>query len=157
MKKISWEKFALAFVLPFLAAYVGSSFTFESIPTWYATLQKPFLSPPNWIFGPVWTLLYLLMGVSFYLILATKTKKAKGMAIELFLIQLTLNALWSILFFGLKNPFLAFVEILFLWTAILLTILSFSKISKPAAQLLYPYIIWVSFASYLNLSVWVMN
>ncbi len=157
MGKISFGKLALAFTLPFLAGYIGSSFTFEAILTWYASLQKPLFSPPNWIFGPVWTLLYLLMGISFYLILVTKTKKAKGTAIELFLIQLTLNTLWSIIFFGLQNPFFAFIEIFFLWIAILLTIFSFSKILKLAAYLLYPYFAWVSFAAYLNLAIWQLN
>lgn len=157
MPFVSLRKLILSLTLPFLAGAVGSFFTFEAIPTWYATLQKTPLSPPNWVFGPVWTTLYLLMGLSFYLILIKKEKRKKEIAIELFLIQLVLNALWSILFFGLQNPLFAFVEILFLWAVILLTIIYFHKISKPAAYLLYPYITWVSFAAYLNLSILVLN
>lgn len=160
MGKISWGKLIISLAIPFFAAVIGSSFTFEAIPTWYATLQKPPLSPPNWIFGPVWTIIYLLMGLSFYLLWTQKTKRKKekkGTAIELFLIQLTLNALWSILFFGLQNPFFALIGILFLWAAILSTIIYFYKISKPAAYLLYPYLLWVSFAAYLNFVIWKIN
>lgn len=160
MGKISWGKLIISFSLPFIAAVVGSSFTFEAIPTWYASLQKPPLSPPNWIFAPVWTILYFLMGLSFYLLWIQKVKRKKekkDTAIELFLIQLTLNTLWSILFFGLQNPFFALIGILFLWATILLTIIYFYKISKPAAYLLTPYLIWVSFATYLNFAIWKIN
>ena len=142
----------------FLAAGVGSAFTTGAIDTWYATLNKPFFSPPNWIFGPVWTLLYLLMGISLYLVWVTKTeKKAKRQGITFFFIQLTLNALWSILFFGLKSPTAAFIGIIALWLAIFLTIKNFLPISKAAGWLLIPYIVWVSFASVLNLSVALLN
>lgn len=157
MGKISLEKLIISFSFPFLAGVVGSSFTFEAIPTWYSSLQKPPLSPPDWIFASVWMILYFLMGLSFYLVWIQKTKKKKEEAIEIFLIQLTLNALWSILFFGLQNPPFALIGILFLWAAILLTIIYFYKISKPAAYLLYPYLFWVSFATYLNFAIWRIN
>lgn len=138
------------------AGILGSIFTISSIPTWYATLNKPVFSPPNFIFGPVWTILYILMGVSLYLVWISKGKNKKG-AMNLFFIQLTLNAFWSTIFFGMKNPTLAFLDILALLTFIFLTILSFYKISKPAAYLLIPYLLWVSFATILNLSIVFLN
>jgi len=131
--------------------FLGSIFTTSSIPTWYATLSKPFFSPPNWVFAPVWTTLYILMGISLYLV----WQKRKIPSV--FWIQLILNFTWSIIFFGLKNPMLAFVNILALWIAIFLTIKSFSKINKLAGQLLYPYITWVSFATLLNLAIVILN
>lgn len=142
----------------FLAAAVGSAFTTGAIDTWYATLNKPFFSPPNWVFGPVWTLLYLLMGIALYLVwVANGDKKAKRQGLTFFFIQLVFNVLWSILFFGLKSPSLAFVEIIILWIAIFLTIRSFFKISKLAGWFLIPYIAWVSLASILNLSIVLLN
>ncbi|MDD2666793.1 MAG: tryptophan-rich sensory protein [Methanocellales archaeon] len=141
-----------------LAGIIGSFFTFPSIPTWYAALEKPSFSPPNWLFSPVWIALFLLMGVSLYLvwISGAKTRYVK-MALTLFGIQLALNVLWSIIFFGLKSPFYAFIEMAILWVAILLTIFQFFKISKTAAYLLIPYILWVSFAAVLNFSIWIIN
>src|SRR4051812_26986360 len=104
------------------AGLIGTIFTFDAIDTWYITLTKPFFNPPSWIFGPVWTILYLLMGISLYL--ARETKK---ISLKWFWIQLGLNTLWTLLFFGLKNPALAFVEIVLLWISIVLTIKSFWK------------------------------
>ena len=137
---------------------VGSLFTSPSIPTWYASLQKPNFNPPNWIFAPVWTILFLLMGVSLYLIWSKglRDKKVKT-AFFIFAIQLILNMLWSFLFFGLQSPLYAFIEIIILWMAILLTIASFYKISKIAGYLLLPYILWVSFAAVLNFSILILN
>lgn len=157
MRKISFGKFIVSLALPFAAAAIGSFFTFDAISTWYVFLQKPVLSPPNWIFGPVWTILYFMMGISFYMVWTKKTKQNKSRAISLFFAQLTFNALWSILFFGLKQPYLAFIGIIILWILIFLTIVSFSKISKSAAYLLIPYLLWVTFATYLNLSIWLLN
>lgn len=133
------------------AGIIGSFFTVSAIPNWYATLNKPSFSPPNWIFGPVWTVLYIMMGVSLYLIWAKKKIPA------VFWVQLILNALWSVIFFGLKNPLLAMVNILALWIAIVLTIKSFYKINKLAGNLLIPYILWVSFATFLNYNIWILN
>ena len=140
------------------AGVVGSIFTSPAITTWYAQLQKPSFSPPNWIFAPVWTLLFLLMGVALYFVWSKglEDKKVKT-ALFIFGVQLILNTLWSILFFGLQSPFYAFIEIIILWLAILLTIISFSRISKAAAYLLLPYILWVSFASILNFSILILN
>lgn len=148
-------KIVLAIVVCELAGFIGAIFTTPSIPNWYAFLNKPSFGPPNWIFAPVWTTLFALMGVSLYF-LWEKRKKAKT-ALIFFAIQLVLNMLWSILFFGLKNPTLALVEIVFLWIFILLTALSSLKISKLAAKLFIPYLLWVSFASFLNLQIVLLN
>lgn len=134
----------------------GTVFTIDSIPTWYASLNKPFFSPPNSIFGPVWTTLYALMGVAWYLISSSKAK-SKSSALNVFYIQLALNAVWSIIFFGLKSPELALIDIVLMLVFIFLTIKSFYKISKVAAFLLVPYILWVSFATMLNLSIVLLN
>jgi benzodiazapine receptor len=156
MKKI--YKLIISLIIPFLAAGIGSLFTSRTVSTWYAVLQRPSFSPPNWVFGPVWTILYLLMGFSLYLIWVKgiKTKKAK-IAITFFGVQLGLNALWSILFFGLQQPFWAFIEIIFLWAAILGMIIIFYRIDKRAAYLQIPYILWVSFAAVLNFFIFYIN
>ncbi len=149
-------KLILSIGISLTAGAVGSLFTVSSIPTWYSTLNKPTFSPPNWVFGPVWTTLYILMGVSLYWIFMSKSKlKQKGLT--LFFVQLALNTAWSIVFFGMKNPSLAFVNIIALWITILLTIKIFYKINKNSAYLLYPYLLWVSFASLLNLMIVVLN
>ena len=155
---VKFLKLVSSVMVCFLAGGVGSIFTVSSIPTWYAHLNKPFFSPPNWIFGPVWTLLYLLMGVSFYLIWIKgfKTKKVRD-AVILFAIQLMLNAIWSPVFFGYKNLLLALVIIVAMIFYVVKTILAFSKIDKKASYLLYPYLAWISFASILNFSVWFLN
>lgn len=143
-------------LLPLLAGFLGSYFTLSSIDTWYQTLNKPFFNPPNFLFGPVWTILYILMGFSFYLVLTSKSKK-KDLAVKIFFVQLFLNLLWSFIFFGLQNPVLAFLEIAVLWIAIFMTIKLFLPISKNAVYLLIPYIAWVSFALILNLSIALLN
>lgn len=141
-----------------LAGIIGSIFTAPSIPNWYANINKPSFRPPNWVFAPVWTTLYLLMGIALFLILR-KGLNEKGikMAIAVFALQLVLNSLWSFLFFGLKSPFAAFIEIIFLWAAILMSIILFFRISRVAGALLIPYILWVSFASVLNFAIWRLN
>ncbi len=141
------------------AGAIGSIFTIQYIPTWYATLTKPFFAPPNWLFGPAWTTLYILMGISLFLILRKRNffEKMNKIAIGFFGIQLVLNTLWSFLFFALQNPFYGLIGIIFLWFSILGTIIAFYPISKKAAYLLTPYILWVSFASILNASIWLLN
>lgn len=140
------------------AGLIGSVFTFPAISTWYATLIKPDFTPPSWLFGPVWTTLYALMGISAYLIWSKGYKKANvKFALNIFVVQLILNVLWSIIFFGLKNPTLAFGEIVMLWSFILLNIYYFYKINKTAGLLLVPYLAWVSFASLLNLAIALLN
>lgn len=140
-----------------LAGLIGSIFTFQAIPDWYVTLNKPIFSPPNWLFGPVWTILYTLMGIALFLVVEKGKGKKRKIAIKVFLTQLALNSLWSIIFFGLKLPSLAFLEIVIMWTFIILSIKQFLPISKTAAYLLVPYLLWVTFASVLNLSIFVLN
>jgi len=133
-------------------------FTSSGVNGWYVMANKPWFNPPNWIFAPVWTLLYILMGISFYLIWKADTNhQIKQTAIILFAIQLVLNFFWSLIFFKAQEPGWAFAEILLMWIMILFTILWFSKISSTAAWLLVPYICWVSFASVLNYAVWKLN
>ncbi|WOK08247.1 TspO/MBR family protein [Imperialibacter roseus] len=132
--------------------------TSSSVSTWYTTLNKPPFNPPNWLFAPVWTLLYAMMGVAAGLVWSgAKESIGVKLALGLFVGQLLLNSLWSVLFFGLRNPTAALVEIVVLWVAILLTINRFYLISKTAAWLLVPYLIWVSFAALLNASIVILN
>jgi len=141
-----------------LAGIVGSLFTAPSIPGWYAGLTKPSFNPPSWLFGPVWTTLYALMGVAAWLVYEKGVKRPDvKKALSVFAAQLILNALWSIVFFGAQMILGAGVVIVLLGAMILLTIRLFGKISKPAAWLLVPYILWVSFATVLNISLYVLN
>jgi tryptophan-rich sensory protein len=140
------------------AGLVGSIFTAESVSTWYPTINKPEFNPPSWVFAPVWTMLFLLMGIALYLIIKNKPQgKYALMALSIFGLQLILNVLWSFMFFGLECPFCAFIEILILLSAILATILAFYKINRLAAYLLLPYLFWVSFAAVLNFYIWQLN
>jgi tryptophan-rich sensory protein len=140
------------------AGIIGSIFTVSSIQGWYTTLTRPELAPPNWVFAPVWTTLFLLMGAAAFLVWKKGWhRKDVKVALSIFLAQLALNTLWSIMFFGLQNPGAAFAEIIILWLAIVATIVTFGLISKPAAWLLVPYILWVSLASYLNYMLWMLN
>lgn len=158
MKIKSLPKLIALIILCEVIGAVGSIFTFPNIPTWYAFLNKPFFSPPNWLFAPVWTILFLLMGVALYLVIESKGNIIqKKLAIALFSIQFFFNVLWSFLFFGLRSPFLGVIGIIVLWFSILATILSFYKISKKSAYLLIPYILWVSFATILNLTIMLIN
>jgi benzodiazapine receptor len=140
------------------AGIIGSVFTTPAIPTWYAALEKPTFTPPNWLFAPAWIILYVLMAIAAFLIWR-KGLGEEGVksALIIFLVQLVLNALWSIVFFGLQSPLYGMVVILALWIAILLTIIKFFKLSTAAGALLLPYILWVSFAAVLNVSIWVLN
>jgi len=151
-------KLVISIVACQCAGIIGSIFTTAAIPTWYATLQKPPFTPPNWLFAPAWITLYLLMGIAAFLIWrkGLEQKEVKS-ALVIFLVQLVLNALWSVVFFGLKSPLYGMVVIIALWVVILLTILRFFKLSTAAGALLLPYILWVSFAAVLNVSIWVLN
>lgn len=158
MRRIRIILLAFSIGICFLAGGIGSLFTFSAIPAWYAALQKPFFNPPNWLFGPVWSTLYFLMGVSLYLILNKKSqKKEKRQGLAYFFVQLFLNALWSIIFFGFHLPVFAFLEIIILWIMIFFTIKYFLKVVKTAGWLLIPYLAWVSFAGLLNLSIAILN
>lgn len=159
MKKLNLPKLISSFMLIFFVAMVGSYFTIPSVNIWYVAINKPWFTPPSWLFGPVWTVLYIMIATSLYLAWNSKTKlkKVKSKALSVFSIQLFLNALWSVMFFGIYNPGLAYCVIIFLWLAIFLSIRYFNKISSTAANLLYPYILWVSFAASLNLAIYVLN
>ena len=161
MKKVlvaDWLKLVVAIIVCELAGIIGSIFTISAIPMWYATLAKPMLNPPSWLFGPVWTTLYLLMGIAAFLIWRKGwNSRGVGTALSVFAVQLILNVVWSIIFFGLHSPSWALVDIIALWMAIVITIVTFAKISRPAAWLLAPYIFWISFAMYLNYSIWRLN
>jgi len=151
-------KLLASLVVVLVAGGIGSLATTKAIPTWYQGLVKPSFNPPNWLFGPAWTLLYLLMAVAAWLV----WKQAFGaagvkLALAVFLAQLILNTLWSILFFGLRSPLAGLVDIVVLWLAILATIVLFFRVSVPAGILLLPYIAWVSFAAVLNAAILRLN
>lgn len=149
-------KLFIAIIISELAGIIGSIFTGSSIDGWYAEIIKPAFNPPAWVFGPVWITLYSLMGVSLWLIWKSDSTEKKK-AISLFIVQLVLNAIWSPIFFGSHSIGNALAVLVLLWAAIALTILIFKKVSKLAAWLLVPYILWVSFALYLNYSIYVLN
>jgi len=147
-----------AAVLCLGAGALGSVITVQNIPTWYAALNKPAFTPPNWLFGPAWTALYILMGIAAFLVWKAGTGKPEvRAALWVFLAQLVLNAIWTPLFFGAHWLLLSYLEMILLWLFILWTIVKFYRISAAAGLLLVPYILWVSFASFLNLSFWLLN
>lgn len=154
------EKFKLvaALVLCVTAGFIGSLFTSSGVDSWYQSLQKPPFNPPSWVFGPVWTLLYLMMGGALYLVWKRDPlEKPETRALTWFFIQLALNVLWSFFFFYLRQPALAFFEIIFLWLAIIVTVVHFFRINRWAGVLLLPYLVWVSFAAVLNFAIWRLN
>ncbi|MBM3240851.1 tryptophan-rich sensory protein [Candidatus Poribacteria bacterium] len=155
---IAFFKLVISIVICQIAGLLGSFFTTSAIPTWYATLKKPSFTPPNWLFAPVWTTLFVLMGVSAFLVWRKGLHdKPVIIALSSFGVQLVLNILWSAMFFGLKSPLAGFIDISILWLAILFTLFNFFKISTTAGILLIPYIAWVSFAAMLNLSLVILN
>lgn len=144
-------------VICFSAAGLGGLATATGLETWYGGLTKPTWNPPNWVFGPVWSVLYLMMAIAAWLVWRKTTWPENRWAMGLFTLQLGLNSLWSILFFGFHRPGLAAIEIIALWSAILATIVAFWKHSKVAGGLLVPYLMWVSFATVLNVTIWHLN
>jgi len=181
MKYNNLLKFLTSIIICELAGMVGSVFTIPQIGSWYKELNKPFFNPPSWIFGPVWTALFVLMGISLYLVWlkkwdpknrigSDKTKAWNSYSqkfftghwkriniILIFATQLILNVLWSVIFFAVHSPIVAFFELLMLWFAIVFTIVNFYRVSKIAAFLLLPYILWVSFAGILNFVIILIN
>jgi benzodiazapine receptor len=157
MNKIS--KILVVVVTCLVIGYFSGIVTQSAIKTWYPKLIKPSFNPPNWIFAPVWSMLYIMMGVAAGLVWGQieQEKEVVKNALVFFAIQLGLNALWSFLFFGLKNPMLAGIEIVVLWLMIYETYTKFIKINKLAGYLLIPYLLWVSFAMVLNGSIWWLN
>lgn len=150
-------KLAVSLLVCLLAGLLGSIFTAPAIPVWYQALEKPFFTPPAWLFAPVWTLLFIMMGVSLYLAWLKSRKDQVRTTLGIFSVQLVLNILWSAAFFGLRSPLAGLIDITLLWISILLTIWVFSKISRTAGLLLVPYIVWVSFAAALNFAIWWLN
>lgn len=150
-------KLALCITLPLLVGGISGFATATSINDWYVSINKPSFNPPNYLFGPVWTTLYILMGISFYMILQTASHDMRKKAVNIFSIQLLLNFCWSFIFFNFQLPGFAFAEIIIMWISILTMIIIFYKINKTAALLQIPYLMWVSFASVLNGSIWYLN
>jgi len=150
-------KLILALVITLSVGGIAGFATANAIGGWYATLIKPSFNPPNGIFAPVWTLLYIMMGIALYLIWKQPASKERNIALLFFAIQLFLNFWWSILFFNYHELGWAFVEIIAMWVFIIITIFSFAPLSKTAAWLLVPYVSWVSFASILNYAIWRLN
>ena len=157
-KGIDWKKLILSVLVCQFAGVIGSIFNISSIPSWYEGLVKPDIIPPNWSFSVVWTTIFLLMGIALYLVwMQGWEREDVRYAIGIFGVQLFLNILWSALFFGLRSPVLGLIEIVILWCVIALNIWVFYRISKPAGYLLFPYIAWVTVATYLNYSIMVLN
>ena len=151
-------KLILSIAIPLAVGFTSSFFTITGVGSWYQTIQLPSWNPPDWIFGPVWTTLYMMMGIAFYLIWkANTTRNQKNYAILMFVLQLIFNFFWSFIFFNQHEPGWAFTEIVALWILILVTIFTFAKINNIAAWLLVPYISWVSFAAILNYTIWKLN
>jgi tryptophan-rich sensory protein len=155
-KKI-WCGLAISFFICFAASGIGAFSTTSQIDGWYATLNRPSYAPPNWVFGPVWTILYAMMSVAAWLVWKQESSWKASVPLRIFAIQLVLNVLWSILFFGMQNPGAALMEIILLWVLILATIVLFYQRSKTAGYLLIPYFLWVSFACVLNYGFWSLN
>ncbi|MEO0080064.1 MAG: TspO/MBR family protein [candidate division WOR-3 bacterium] len=151
-------KLVVCLALTLGAGALGGLATAPAIPTWYQTLSKPAFNPPQWLFGPAWTVLYILMGVAAFLVWrAGFSAAAVRLALALFLVQLVLNVLWSFLFFGLRSPLAGLVEIVILWLAIAATLVLFFRVSTVAGLLLIPYIGWVTFAAILNAALLALN
>lgn len=149
-----WIGLAAWLALCLAAGFIGSQF---EPGTWYADLEKPNWTPPSWIFGPVWTLLYILMAVAAWLVWKDGGFRNATTALSLFIVQLVLNAMWSWIFFGLQRPAPAFIEILFLWAVLVATTVVFWRRRSGAGVLLLPYLAWVTFAAALNFAIWQLN
>lgn len=151
-------KLIVSIAIPLIVGGTSGFFTVTGVESWYQTIQKPSWNPPNWIFGPVWTTLYVMMGIALFIIWKSDAaENLKRNALIVFGIQLILNFFWSFIFFNQQSPGWAFAEIAVLWLAIFATIILFAKINKTAAWLLVPYISWVSFAAILNYTIWKLN
>ena len=147
----------ICLAIPQIAGGIGALATTPNIDSWYASIIKPSFNPPNWIFGPVWTFLFLLMGIALYFVWTSKQNKARTIGLRVFGIQLILNIVWSYLFFAMHRPDLAFLEIIILLLAIIANMIAFYSIKKTSAYLLAPYLAWVIFASALNFAIWQLN
>lgn len=154
---MNWIKLVVSLAISFSAAAIGSLATTPNIPTWYAVIEKPFFTPPNWVFGPVWSFLYLLIGISLYLIWTHNDQLSKRTAYILFGLQMILNTAWSLVFFGLQMPWAGMAIILLLDIAVIATLIRFYRIHKIAGLLLIPYLAWIVFATFLNSGIAILN
>ena len=149
---------AMAIGVVFAASFIGNAATMPNIPTWYAEIQKPWFTPPNWLFGPVWTLLFTGLIVAFYRILRLDPlTPGRRRAIIIFIAQIAFNALWSIAFFGMRSPGLGLVVIVFLWSSIVANMIAFRRLDRLSSWIFPPYLAWVTFAGALNLAIFMMN
>lgn len=154
----NWIKLIISLALPQIIGLTAAYFTQTGEGSWYRSVEKPGWNPPGWVFGPVWTILYILMGIAFYLVWKSNTPaKTKSIAMIFWIIQLVFNFFWTIIFFGQHQIGWALVEIIALWLLILFTIFAFARINKVAAWLMVPYISWVSFATLLTGTIWMLN
>lgn len=142
--------------LPYFIGAIGAFFTYKAINSWYIYLKKPSFAPPNFVFAPVWLVLYFLMGLASYLVWQKKNHKSESL-LKIYFLHLFLNLLWSILFFGLKSPLLGFIEIILLWVFVLFLTPNFYRVNKASGLIFYLYLLWVSFAGILNFSILVLN
>jgi translocator protein len=157
MNSPSVMKLVVSLALPLAVGGIAGMFTAQAIPTWYATLNRPSFNPPNWVFGPVWTVLYILMGISLYMVWTMAPGKERNMAMAAFAIQLVLNFGWSFLFFYFKTLGFALVEIVALWASIVVMLVIFYRVKPLAAYINIPYLLWVSFATLLNAAYFKLN
>jgi benzodiazapine receptor len=157
MKRVNIVGLITCLAIPLAIGTISGIATATSIKGWYAALDKPAFNPPNFIFGPVWTLLYILMGISLYIIWRSERTNERTNALRIFGIQLVLNFAWSFIFFYFHQVFIALLEIVMIWVGVLLMIIIFRKVSRTAAYLQIPYLMWVSFASLLNAAIWILN
>ncbi|MDT8308797.1 MAG: TspO/MBR family protein [Bacteroidales bacterium] len=157
MKRFNVIKLIVAIILPVGLGAIAGMFTAQAVPEWYASLNRPSFNPPDWIFGPVWTFLYIVMGFSFYLIWKQEVSKARNRAVFLFFVQLLLNFIWSLIFFYFNMIGLALIEIIVLWLSIIVMIIHFFRINHWAMYINIPYLLWVTFATVLNASYYMLN
>lgn len=156
-KAADWIGLAIFIAVCLVAAGLGSIATRPEISGWYQTIEKPSWNPPDWVFGPIWTTLYIMMAIAAWLVWRANGLTAAGRPLTLFALQLTLNVAWSWIFFGMHQLGWAFADLVVLWLAILATTVAFFQKSQTAGWLMVPYLAWVSFAGVLNLTIWRLN
>ncbi len=157
MNKINFLKLVTSIAVPLGLGAIAGMFTAQSVADWYETLNRPWFNPPNWVFGPVWTLLYIIMGISLYLVWNQKPSKKRNIALYIFAIQMILNFAWSFIFFYSQMIGAAFIEIILLWISIIAMLILFYRVKPISAYINIPYLLWVSFATLLNGSYYYLN
>lgn len=150
-------KLVISLIIPLAIGFIAGQFTADAVPGWYASLNKPSFNPPDWIFGPVWTVLYVLMGISLFMIWSRPRSQQRTLAVMAFLLQMTLNFAWTFLFFYYQQMGFALADILLLLASIIFMMIRFHRVSKLSAWLNFPYLLWVSFATALNVAYLVLN